>query len=50
MSGTGIILLAYILNFSNIAAPLYLLTQNNVPFLWDEACNKAFRTLKAQLI
>ena len=36
----------YILNFSNIAAPLYLLTQNNVSFSWDEA----FRTLKAQLI
>ena len=40
----------YILNFSNIAAPLYLLTQNNVPFLWDEACNKAFIALKTHLM
>ena len=39
-----------LLNFSNIAAPLYLFTPNNVPFSWDEACNKAFRTLQAQLI
>jgi len=28
--------------YTNIGAPLYLLTQNNIPFLWDEACNKAF--------
>jgi len=39
-----------LLNFSNTAALLYLLTQNNVPFSWDKACNKAFRTLQAQLI
>ena len=40
----------YILNFSNIAAPLYSLTQNNIPFSWDEACNKAFTALKMQLV
>ena len=40
----------YILNFSNIAGPLYSLTQKNVPFTWDLACNEAFGTLKSHLV
>ena len=40
----------YILNFSYIAGPLYSLTQKNVPFTWDQACSKAFDTLKSHLV
>ena len=40
----------YILNFSNTAGPLYSLTQKNVPFTWDLACNEAFDTLKSHLV
>ena len=40
----------YILNFSNIAGPLYSLTHKNVPFTWDLACNEAFDTLKSHLV
>ena len=40
----------YILNFSNIAAPLHSLTQKDVPLLWDSKCENAFHALKAQLV
>ena len=40
----------YILNFSNIAAPLYFLTQRDVPFSWDSKYGKAFQVLKSHLV
>jgi len=40
----------YIFNFSNIAGPLYALTQKNVPFTWDIGCSEAFDTLKSHLV
>jgi len=40
----------YILNFSNIAAPLHFLTQKDVPFSWDSKCGKAFQALKSHLV
>ena len=40
----------YILNFSNIAAPLHFLTQKDVPFSWDSKCGKAFQVLKSYLV
>ena len=39
----------YIQHFSDIAAPLYHLTQTGVPFLWSEDCSDAFETLKCFL-
>ena len=36
----------YIQHFSNVAAPLYSLTQAGVVFLWNEDCTNAFETLK----
>ena len=40
----------YILNFSNIAAPLHFLTQKDVPFSWDSKYGKAFQVLKSHLV
>ena len=39
----------YILHFSNIAAPLYSLTQTGVTFTWSPDCNDAFNALKHHL-
>ena len=36
----------YIHKFSDIAAPLYHLTNKNIPFVWDDSCQLAFTTLK----
>ena len=37
-------------NLATIAAPIYQLTRKNVPFDWNEECQKAFQTLKQELI
>lgn len=39
----------HIQNFSHIAAPLYALTKKKVKFVWSDACEEAFETLKARL-
>ena len=39
----------HIQNFSHIASPLYALTKKKVKFVWSDACDKAFETLKARL-
>ena len=36
----------FIDNYSKIVVPLTRLTRKDVPFLWDEAANQAFETLK----
>ena len=33
-----------------MAAPIYQLTRKNVPFDWNEECQKAFQSLKQELI
>ena len=40
----------FVLNLATIAAPIYQLTRKNVPFDWNEECQKAFQTLKQELI
>ncbi len=40
----------YIPGFSTVAAPMTNLTQQGVDLVWDDACEGAFRTLKAALI
>ena len=40
----------YVENFATMAAPLHTLTQKNVPFQWNQACDIAFSTLKGKLI
>ena len=37
-------------DFCKICEPLRNLTRNNVPFVWDENCQKAFEVLKQKLI
>ena len=37
-------------NFSRIALSLWELTKKNVPFVWSDACQNAFDTLKRALI
>jgi len=37
------------MKFSQIALPLIRLTRKDVPFDWDEECEKSFRTLKKML-
>lgn len=37
-------------NFTDIAAPLYLLTRKNVRFRWTDECQQAFESLKKQLM
>jgi hypothetical protein len=39
----------FIENFSIIARPLSRLSQANVPFVWDEECEKTFQLLKKKL-
>jgi hypothetical protein len=39
----------FIMKFSQIALPLTRLTRKDVPFVWDEECEKSFRTLKKKL-
>ena len=39
----------YIHHFADIAQPLYNLTQKNVPFEWNSACQTAFDILKRKL-
>lgn len=39
----------FIKGYSKIAKPLYHLTQKDVPFIFDEDCNKAFSDLKESL-
>ncbi|GKU10375.1 unnamed protein product, partial [Fusarium langsethiae] len=36
----------FIRDFSKLTAPLNHLTKKDVPFVWDETCEKAFRDLK----
>ncbi len=40
----------YIPGFSTVAAPMTNLTRQGVDLVWDDACEGAFRTLKAVLI
>ncbi len=40
----------YIPGFSTVAAPMTNLTRQGVDLVWDDACEGAFRTLKAALI
>ena len=39
----------YIRRFADLAAPLYHLTQNGVPFEWSPVCQNAFQSLKDAL-
>jgi hypothetical protein len=39
----------FIMKFSQIALPLTRLTRKDVPFVWDEECEKSFKTLKKKL-
>ena len=41
---------SFIPNFSEIALPLTKLTKKNMSFSWDASCEKAFNTLKEQLV
>jgi hypothetical protein len=39
----------FIMNFSQLALPLTRLTRKDIPFEWNEDCEKCFRTLKEKL-
>ena len=39
----------FIFEFSKLAKPLVLLTKKDAPFVWNEACGKAFEALKKQV-
>ncbi|XP_040967859.1 uncharacterized protein [Gossypium hirsutum] len=39
----------FVNGFSKIALPMTKLLQKNVPFIWDEQCQKSFETLKQML-
>lgn len=39
----------YIRNYAKITKPLYILCKKDIPFLWNEGCQKAFNTLKLAL-
>ena len=39
----------FILDFSRIAKPMTELLKKGVKFVWDDKCEEAFQTLKAQL-
>jgi hypothetical protein len=39
----------FIKDYSRIARPLHHLTKDNVPFVWDQACQEAFEKLKESL-
>ena len=40
----------FITNYGRIAKPLAKLTKKNIPFKFDEACERAFRELKTRLL
>lgn len=40
----------FIKNFSKIVRPLTSLTRKNVKFIWSNACQRAFETLKSSFI
>ena len=40
----------FVYKFSEIARPLYKLTERKSPFVWSEECTKAFQTLKKRLV
>ena len=39
----------FVPNLATMAAPIYQLTRKNVPFDWNEECQKAFQSLKQEL-
>ena len=39
----------FVPNLATMAAPIYQLTRKNVPFDWNEECQKAFKSLKQEL-
>ena len=39
----------FIEGFSKIAVPMTKLVRKNVPFIWDDKCEKSFQTLKEKL-
>ena len=40
----------FVPNLATMAAPIHQLTRKNVPFDWNEECQKAFQSLKQELI
>jgi len=40
----------FVMNFSDIVAPLTDLLKKGVKFIWSDSCEKAFKTVKAMLI
>ena len=40
----------FVYRFSNIAKPLYKLTEKRTPFVWTEECAEAFKVLKEKLV
>ena len=40
----------FVPNLATMAAPIYQVTRKNVPFDWNEECQKAFQSLKQELI
>ena len=40
----------FVYKFSEIAKPLYKLTEKNYPFVWTEECSTAFQALKRKLV
>ena len=40
----------FVQNLATMAAPIYQLTRKNVPFDWNEECQKAFQSLKQELV
>ena len=40
----------FVPNMATMAAPIYQLTHKSVPFDWNEECQKAFQSLKQELI
>ena len=40
----------FVPNLATMAAPIYQLTRKNVPFDWNEECQKALQSLKQELI
>ena len=39
----------FIMDFSKIAKPLYMLLEKDAKFMWDEDCQRSFEELKAYL-
>ena len=40
----------FVKNYANIAAPLYQLLHQDVPFKWTDECHSAFKDLKSRLV